>query len=69
MTDGVLSTSGSGFSAQILKTQHEVSALKKTREVQEQQGEGALKLIESAKQTGSTPDTASRLGQNINVKV
>ena len=64
-----LSANGSSFSAQALATRHEVSALKKVNDNEKQQGEAALKLLESAKEAaGPQVDPAARVGLNVDVK-
>jgi len=68
MSDGVLSTSGSSFSAQILSTQHQVSALKKSQDIQEQEGDAKLKLLDSVPTANPRPDPSSPIGYNVNIK-
>ncbi len=66
--DGVLSTSGSSVSAQVLSTQQQVKVLKKEQEIEKQQGEAQLKLLESVPTSSPRPDPSSPVGYNINVK-
>jgi hypothetical protein len=70
MSDGVLSTSGSSFAAQVLSNQHQVGVLKKARELEKQEGDAQLKLLNSlpSANPAQAADPASRIGQNINVK-
>lgn len=70
MSDGVLSTSGNGLSAQILSQQLEVATAKKAKDIEEQKGEDMLKLIESTPnaQKSKGIDPSSNIGQFVNVK-
>jgi len=67
--DGVLSTSGSSFSAQALATQQQVKVLQKEQEIAKQEGEAQLKLLDSVPTSSPRPDPASPVGYNVNVKV
>ena len=56
MPDGVLSISAaSSFAAEILRTQVEVGVLRKTLEIQQQQGAAAIQLLEAATQVVPAP--------------
>jgi len=68
MSDGVLSTSGSSLSSQILSTQQQVSVLKKQQDIAKLEGDAQLKLLESVPTAAPRPDPSSPVGYNINVK-
>lgn len=72
MSDGVLSISAANsFAAEILRTQVEVGVLKKTLEIQQQQGAAAIQLLEAATQATQTvqsaPAPAGVSGSLVNV--
>ncbi len=69
MSDGVLSTSGTSFSAQILSTEQQVKVLKKEQDITKQEGAAQLKLLESVPTAESRPDPSSPVGYNVNIKV
>jgi len=69
MSDGVLSTSGSSFSAQVLSTEQQVKVLKKEQDIARQEGAAQLKLLESVPTAEAKPDPSSPVGYNIDVKV
>lgn len=68
MSDGVLSTSGSSLSSQVLSTQQQVSVLKKQQDVAKLEGAAQLKLLESVPTSTPRPDPSAPIGYNINVK-
>ena len=68
MSDGVLSTSGSSVSSQLLSTQQQVSVLKKQQDIAKLEGEAQLKLLDSVPTSTPRPDPSSPIGYNINVK-
>lgn len=67
MSDGVLSTSGSSLSSQVLATQQQVSVLKKQQDVDKLEGEAQLKLLESVPTVNAKPDPSAPIGYNVNV--
>ena len=69
MSDGVLSTSGTSLSAQVLSTEQQVKVLKKEQEIEKQEAAAQLKLLESVPTSEPRPDPSSPVGYNINIKV
>jgi len=68
MSDGVLSTSAPSLAGQILATQQEVKVLQKSKEIQEDIGEGQQKLLDSLPAAQPEGDPLSPVGYNLNVK-
>ena len=69
MSDGVLSTSGTSLSSQVLSTEQQVKVLKKEQDIAKQEGEAQLKLLESLPTSDPRPDPSSPVGYNVNIKV
>ena len=69
MSDGVLSTSGTSLSSQVLSTEQQVKVLKKEQDIAKQEGAAQLKLLDSLPTSDPRPDPSSPVGYNVNIKV